>query len=115
MFALGLLKIAVALVLGDALALRAVRAFPLSVLGALLAVAGLVLAAAGAGADGAAPACLATAAATVALRNTGLGAACGLAVAAAEALSDRCAARRTTDEASAEECKDAPAESEDKV
>jgi len=105
---LGWGKVALALALGDALALRAVRAFPLSVLGALLAVAGVELAKAGAGADGAAPACIAAAAATVTMRNTGLGALVGLAVAWAEEFSDWCAARGELDssEASEEETKE---------
>ena len=42
--------------------------------------------------------CLVAAAATVALRNTGLGAACGLAVAAAEKLAERLERRRAGDD-----------------
>jgi hypothetical protein len=83
-----------AFLLGDKLMLDAVRAFPAPILGALLAVAGVELAAAGAAADGAAAPCVVAAAATVALRNTGLGAACGLAVAAAEKLAERLERRR---------------------
>lgn len=95
---LGWGKMLLALLLGDKLMLDAVRAFPAPVLGALLAVAGVELAAAGAAADGAAAPCLVAAAATVALRNTGLGAACGLAVAAAEKLAERLERRRAGDD-----------------
>ena len=84
-FVLGWLKVALALVLGDRLFLAAIKAFPTSVLGALLVVAGAQLAAAGV-VDGAESACLAAASATLAFENTGIGAAVGMAVAAAEKL-----------------------------
>ncbi|KAH8063901.1 xanthine uracil vitamin C permease [Aureococcus anophagefferens] len=85
---LGWLKMATALVLGDRLLFRAIRAFPTSALGALLVVAGAQLASTGV-LDGAETPCLAAAAATVAFSNTGLGAAVGMAVALAERLAGR--------------------------
>ncbi|KAJ8610872.1 hypothetical protein CTAYLR_009137 [Chrysophaeum taylorii] len=94
-FMFGFLKIAIVLALGETNLRNAIAAFPRSLLGALLALAGAELARAGAKADGAETATLATAGVTIGLSNTGAGAAVGLLVAYSELLCEKLKARRS--------------------
>ncbi|KAJ1454859.1 hypothetical protein M885DRAFT_521136 [Pelagophyceae sp. CCMP2097] len=88
---LGVFKCGFAVLLGDALINSALAAFPKCILGVLLGLAGLELARAGVKSGGADAACapaLATTIVTIALANTGLGAAAGVATALAEKVGD---------------------------
>lgn len=97
-FMLGLAKIVLVLVLGERNINTAISAFPRSLLGALLALAGAELARTGAKVDGGQTSAIVTAGVTVALSNTGIGAAAGLLAAYAEILSARLFSTPTPDD-----------------